>query len=104
MNNSIASKQTFKQLAQRIESQMDQARRSHDLDHTLRVLRMAEHLGEIEKANLEIIRYAALLHDIARMDQDQAQGKIDHAQLGAEKARKIFTNHLTKTFFAGMII
>lgn len=35
----------------------------HDFEHVLRVYRMAEHLAIIEKADLEIVRAAALLHD-----------------------------------------
>ena len=36
----------------------------HDYFHTLRVFRMATRIAECEGANLEIVRLAALLHDV----------------------------------------
>lgn len=36
----------------------------HDYFHTFRVFRMATHIAEKEKANLEIVQLAALLHDV----------------------------------------
>jgi uncharacterized protein len=38
----------------------------HDFDHVLRVLALAERLARAEGADLEIVRTAALLHDVAR--------------------------------------
>lgn len=99
MNNTIAKAQQFEKLAEKITGQMAQARRSHDLDHTWRVLRMAEHIGKTENADITIIRYAALLHDIARAAEDASQGKIDHAQVGAERAYVIMADlNLAKDF------
>ena len=59
----------------------------HDFDHVLRVLALAEHIGQAEGADLEIVRAAALLHDAGR-DRAEAAG-LDHAALAAEQAREI---------------
>jgi|GEM_PF-1390244 len=39
---------------------------AHDLDHTLRVWKIGMQIGEVEKANLEILEPALILHDIVR--------------------------------------
>jgi uncharacterized protein len=59
----------------------------HDFDHVLRVLHMAERLGRVEGADIEIVRTAALLHDIARGRGDRMLD--DHAHAGAKLARDL---------------
>ena len=59
----------------------------HDFDHVLRVLALAERIGRAEGANLEIVRTAALLHDVGR-EQAEAEG-LDHAAFAADRARDI---------------
>ncbi len=59
----------------------------HDFDHVLRVLALAERIAQAEGANMEIVRAAALLHDVGRAQAD-AEG-LDHAAIGAEQAREI---------------
>lgn len=39
---------------------------AHDLDHVLRVWKIGMQIGEVEKANLEILEPALILHDIVR--------------------------------------
>jgi uncharacterized protein len=56
---------------------------AHDFDHVLRVLALAERLARSEGADLEVVRAAALLHDVARGQE------ADHAQAGAELARRL---------------
>lgn len=63
------------------------AESAHDFDHVLRVFALAEKLARAEGADLAIVRAAALLHDIARADEDTTGG--DHAQMAAERARAI---------------
>jgi uncharacterized protein len=60
----------------------------HDFSHVERVLVMAERIAEAEGADLEIVRAAALLHDISREDEDNHQAG-DHALLAAERARDL---------------
>jgi uncharacterized protein len=69
------------------------AKGSHDWDHTNRVLNLCIHIGSKEQADLEILRYAAILHDIGRMAQDQSNGKLCHAELSARFARRILEKH-----------
>jgi uncharacterized protein len=60
---------------------------THDFDHVLRVLALAERIGRAEGADVETVRAAALLHDVGRA-QAEARG-LDHAALAAERAREI---------------
>ena len=63
------------------------AESAHDFDHVRRVLTLAERLARAEKADTEIVHAAALLHDIARLEEDTRGG--DHAVMAAERARTI---------------
>jgi uncharacterized protein len=62
----------------------------HDFDHVLRVLALAERIGQAEGANLEIVRAAALLHDVDRGQADAAG--CDHAAYAADRAREILVD------------
>jgi uncharacterized protein len=64
------------------------AESAHDFEHVLRVYTLAEHIARAENADLEIVRAAALLHDIARAEEDTT-GQGDHAQMAAERAHAI---------------
>ena len=61
---------------------------SHAFDHTERVYNLALKIGEKEKADLDIIKASAILHDIARLKEDNNEIKC-HADHGAEMAEKI---------------
>jgi uncharacterized protein len=69
------------------------ARGSHDWDHTRRVLRLCLRIGRKEAANLDILRLAALLHDVGREEEDRSGGKSCHAAAGAVLARGILERH-----------
>ena len=64
---------------------------AHDLDHTFRVLQNAKLIArEMKNVDMEVLELSALLHDIARMKEDEDKtGSIDHALLGAEMAANI---------------
>ncbi|HDI60327.1 MAG TPA: HD domain-containing protein [Desulfobacteraceae bacterium] len=64
----------------------EKARGSHAWDHTLRVVRLCEHIGPVEGADMATLRIAAYLHDIGRSEQDAANGRICHAERGAQRA------------------
>jgi|Deesub1362A_J573_1020465.scaffolds.fasta_scaffold00018_36 uncharacterized protein len=77
---------------------------SHDLDHVMRVFRLAVDIGEKEGADLRVIQVAALLHDIARLNNIRKRlGGIEynHAIAGAKKARQILSDiGLNESFIA----
>ena len=56
----------------------------HDFEHTLRVVRHSLWLcDQLPAANRQIVHLAALLHDVARVEESQSAGAIDHAGKGA---------------------
>ena len=70
------------------------ARGSHDWDHTERVYELCLRIGRKEKADLEVLKLAALLHDIGRREEDRSNGKVCHSEIGADLARKILEKRL----------
>jgi len=60
----------------------------HDWSHVERVYNMAVRIAKEEGADLDVVKAAVLLHDIARALEDE--GKIeDHAKESARMAKKI---------------
>jgi len=66
---------------------------SHDWDHTERVYELCLRIGKKEKADLEILKLAALLHDIGREEEDRSNGKICHTERGVALAKKLLEKH-----------
>lgn len=64
---------------------------AHDFDHVLRVLALAERIGQADEAAMEIVRTATLLHDVARAEEERTGAC--HARVGAERARQILAGH-----------
>jgi uncharacterized protein len=69
------------------------ARGSHDWDHTERVTRLCLRIGRKEKADLGILKLAAILHDIGREEEDRSRGRICHGRSGAALAKEILEGH-----------
>jgi uncharacterized protein len=65
------------------------SRGSHDWDHTKRVLRLCLRIGRKEGADLDILKLAALLHDIGRGQEDRSGGRVCHGRTGAAMAGKL---------------
>lgn len=64
---------------------------AHNLDHVFRVYNICLLIAKHEKdVDLEVLVPAALLHDIARVEESKDKtGEIDHAILGSEIAENI---------------
>ncbi|MGD0576723.1 MAG: HD domain-containing protein [Candidatus Staskawiczbacteria bacterium] len=62
----------------------------HNFDHVVRVYNMAVHLAKGEDVDLEVIKIAALLHDIGgKKETDDPTGKTDHAIESAKMSKPI---------------
>jgi uncharacterized protein len=64
----------------------------HGFSHILRVLKMAEHLAELEGADLEIVRAAALLHDA--IDPDNSEQAEPNARRSHHLASALFARRI----------
>ena len=62
---------------------------SHGWDHVRRVYELCLLLGKKEKADLNVLGLAALLHDIGRKEETASRGRVCHARVGARKAGEI---------------
>jgi uncharacterized protein len=80
------------------------ARGSHDWDHTERVYRLCLRIGRKEKADLDVLRLAALLHDIGRAEEDRSGGRTCHAVQGALLARKILEKKRIPKELSGRVV
>jgi uncharacterized protein len=65
----------------------------HDWTHVERVLHLAQNIGRQEKADLNILAAACLLHDIGRQAEMKSRGKFCHAEKGAKIAAKILKRY-----------
>jgi uncharacterized protein len=61
---------------------------AHSFDHVLRVTALAVKLARAEGADIEIVRTAALLHDMGL-----GNGRAEHEQVAAERARAVLAGH-----------
>jgi len=76
------------------EKEMEGASPAHDIDHVMRVYSMCLKLAKrYPNVDLDILKTSALLHDIARLREDEGGHshslKVDHAILGAEMSAAI---------------
>lgn len=61
---------------------------SHAFDHTQRVYNLSLRLSKNQKVDLDVVKAAALLHDVARLKEDKEEVEC-HAEHGAIMAEKI---------------
>ena len=80
--------QKFKKIKEIVEKELSCS--AHQMDHVMRVYNLCLSLSENEDIDLDVLKAAALLHDIARIKEDNdSSGNTDHAILGAEMAGPI---------------
>lgn len=64
----------------------------HGFDHVRRVLHLAEQLAAAEGADLQIVRAAALLHDVIPPDRSRAVSRVEHQLSSAEFAAQVLAD------------
>ena len=97
------SKKVINQIEDEARTFFKGASGCHDWTHVERVRKMAISIGKKEKANLQILEIAALLHDIGRKEEMKSKGLFCHAEAGAGIARKILKNYnISKNEFLEM--
>jgi uncharacterized protein len=69
------------------------SRGSHDWEHTCRVYNLCIHIGQVEGADMEVLKIAAYLHDVGRSHQDESRGSVCHAEKGAEIAAELLDRY-----------
>jgi len=62
---------------------------AHDFDHILRVTRLAVQIAEAEQADVEVVRLAALLHDLPPEATGTGGGTDDHHAEAARAAHHV---------------
>ncbi len=60
---------------------------AHDSDHVLRVMRLAVQIARAEGADVDVVRLAALLHDVPLPDAQGAEARDGHHRAAARFAR-----------------
>ncbi|MEK7658794.1 MAG: HD domain-containing protein [Patescibacteria group bacterium] len=79
----------FEKIKKIVEEELKECS-GHNFDHVMRVYNMAVHLAKNESVDLEVIKIAALLHDIGgKKETNDPTGKTDHAVESAKMARPI---------------
>ena len=79
--------QKYQRLYEIVKKEMEGASPAHDINHVMRVYNLCMLLAKYEEnVDLDVLKTAALLHDIARARESRS---VDHAVLGAEMSEKI---------------
>ncbi len=77
--------QKFQKIKEAVEKELSCS--AHSMDHVMRVYNLALHIAENEDVDLDVLKASTLLHDIARVKEDNdSTGKTDHAILSSEMA------------------
>lgn len=80
--------QIFQKIKETVQKELSCS--AHNMDHVIRVYNLALSLAENEDLDLDVLKAAALLHDVARVKEDSDHtGNTDHAILSAQMAEPI---------------
>jgi len=86
------------------QERMSRLHSSHGWDHVERVVRLADIITRTEKhADPFIVKTAAILHDIARIDELEKNGALCHAEHGSRIAYQFLVESGLDTERAGRI-
>jgi uncharacterized protein len=95
----------YKRLEKIVIEKLTASPKCHDWEHTQRVMNNAELLMIWEKnVNKNVVRFAVLLHDIARADEIVANGVGCHALIGSELSNEILKNEGIDDILRGKIV
>ncbi len=92
MNFMRNSRSLINEIREIVKEEMKNVEPSHDFSHVMRVYKLCMEIAKEYKDNvdLEVLKLAALLHDIAREREDKDKtGKICHAIESAKEAERI---------------
>lgn len=77
----------YQKIKEIVEKELKEASPAHDINHVMRVHNLCLHLAKYEyDVDLDVLKTAALLHDIARVRESQ---EVDHAVLSSKMSEKI---------------
>jgi len=80
-------------LIAKVKTKLTEAPGCHDWEHSARVYHNAKIIAQSESQTCSLcfdtVEAAAILHDVARPEELHANGKICHAQKGAELAKQL---------------
>lgn len=82
----------IEKIRKEVKEKLENNNSCHDWEHTERVYNLCLHLAD-EDTNVEVLKLAAILHDVARPLQDESKGKICHAEKGVEIAKEILEKY-----------
>jgi uncharacterized protein len=87
------SSKTIEAIKEEAKQYFKGASSCHDWTHVDRVYSLAVMIAKREKANIDIVKIAAYLHDIGRKEEMESKGSFCHAERGAELAGKILPKY-----------
>ncbi len=77
--------QKFQKIKEAVEKELSCS--AHNMDHVMRVYNLSLQLAKDEDIDLDVLKASVLLHDIARVKEDNDHtGKTDHAILSSKMA------------------